>query len=202
MRRLVRWILSQLGMIRRPGVDLFQPIERKLYGYWNGKKTVWQDPLVLYKRIMEIGPDISIDIRVANSSMEGNIKASNSLMKNIRGIFDIETYSIDNPTSSGLTEAELTALLTHFLTYCEDVKKNAPSMPMSQQILVPSVPSSQPVKEPAPVTTSTSDIISTEEEKCIETPTPLPSESESPSDSSNRPLIILGPTQMERETPS
>lgn len=183
-------------------IDLYSPEERLLYGYWNGNRYVFQDPMVLYKRVMEVGPELSIDIQVANSPIKGNIEASKKLMDKIRKIFDIEPYDPAKPNNSGLTEIGLSGLLTHFLTYSDIVKKNVLGSPPPQTISVPTASPAPSAQEESPPTPPTSDTTSTEETPNTDTPTPPPSEQESPSDSLSPPLIILGPTQMERETPS
>lgn len=182
--------------------DLYSPAECLLYGYWNGHKYVFQDPLVLYKRVMEIGPELSINIQVANTPIKGNIEASNSLMAQIRKVFDIEPYDKEKPDASGLTEIGLTNLLGHFLTYCDEIKKNIlpsaipPTISEATASPISSAPEESQATPPSSGTTSIANAPSTE------TPTPPPSASVPPSDSSSPPLIILGPTQMERETPS
>lgn len=202
IRKLFRWLLTFFKILPKPGIDLFRPEERLLYGYWNGSTTIWADPLVLYKKLMEIGPEISINIKVANSPMQGNIEASNSLAKQIRSIFNIAPFDPSNKTSNGLTESELIALLGHFLNYSEDVKKKLAGYVTVPTTSQDSASSSQSAPKQNPPTTTTSDSNSIEKDKSTETPIAPPSESVQPSDSSIPPLIILGPTQMEKVTHS
>lgn len=192
MKRLFLWLLSLLGLIRKQADDLYRPSERALYGYFNGEKTIWQDPLVLYKNLMTEGPELSVNIKVANSSMKGNIEASNEAAKQIRNIFGIKPF-----TEGGLTETELSNLLVHFLNYCEGVKKNSTSIvtfaPVSEN-------TSSSLEENQP-TQNTSPSSSTEDATSTDKPMPSPSESVSPLEPSNPDLIILGPTRMEKEKP-
>lgn len=182
--------------------DLYAEEETLLYCYWNGNRYIFQDPMVLYKRAMEVGPELSVNIQVARTPIKGNIEASNALLAQIRKIFDIPPYDPDKPGESGLTEVALTKLLAHFLTYCDIIKKNIleplTPQPTSEVTALPTTSATAADQ----ITSPTSATISTEESPSSAMPTVPPSVSESPSDSSNPPLIILGPTQMERETPS
>lgn len=199
---MILWLLRKCGILPTPGAGLYRPAERKLYGYWNGHKTIWEDPLVLYKKLMEVGPELSVDIKVANSSMKGNIEASNNMVEKIRTIFDIEPYDKNNPRSSGLTQIQLADLLGHFMSYCEDIKKNSVGSPTSPPTSEPSAPSSIASEEKDQPTKSALDSTSTEKESSTEKPTPSPSASGLPSDLSSQDLIILGPSQTARAKPN
>lgn len=135
--------------------DVFKLSERKIYSYFNGKEMIKADPLALYKKVAEVGPSLSIDIKVAKSPSKDATKAHNSLIQQIREIFDVPSFK-----DGGLTEAELQALLDHFLTYCEGVKKNSKmfttSLPNSEEskttseedrIIPPSLDSGSTAKE-------------------------------------------------------
>ncbi len=198
---MIQWLLRTLGILPTPGKDLYRPSEKKLYGYWDGGKTVWQDPMVLYKKLMEVGPELSIDIKVANSPMKGNIEASNSLVEKIRKIFNLPLYDVNNPRYSGLTETQLTELLGHFLLYCEDVKKNIAISPTSPPTGEASAPPTTSAAMEDPATKSTLASNSTEEKPSTDTPTPSPTALESPSAPSNPDLIILGVSPMEKVKP-
>jgi hypothetical protein len=196
-----QWLLRKVGVLPTPGVDLYRPKERKLYGYWNGYKTIWEDPMVLYKRLIEVGPELSVDIKVANTTMKGNIEASQAVVDKIRVIFDVKPYDKEKPHQSGLTEIQLTDLLGHFMMYCDHVKKNSLGQQTPQETSPPSAPPSTSAATENQDTKPTLDSTSTDEKSSIDKPTPSPSVSESPSDSSNQDLIILGPTQTERAKP-
>jgi hypothetical protein len=205
IRSAVQWLLRKVGVLPSPGIDLYRPKERKLYGYWNGYKTIWEDPMVLWKRFMDVGPELSADIRasnfVLNNNYKASIEASDNIIDKIRSIFDVKPYDKENPCQSGLTEIQLTDLLGHFMMYCDYIKKNGQENP-------PPMPTGEPTPSPSNLPTEGNPAMkldsvstSTEELPSIDKPTLSPSVSESPSDSSNQDLIILGPTQTERAKP-
>ena len=98
--------------------DVYSPKEKLLYKYFNGKKYLSADPIVIYKRIMEVGPSLSVDIKVARSQSKDALTAHNKMIKTIRDIFELDP-------KDGLDEASVCNLLDHFLVYCETVKKNS-----------------------------------------------------------------------------
>ena len=104
---------------RQDRFDLYKPSERMIYQFWNGKQVVLDDPMLLYKRMMDVGPELSINIKVANSPMKGAGEAHSKMLEQIRSIFQVEPLA-----AGGLTEYETVSLLDHFLLYCATVKKN------------------------------------------------------------------------------
>lgn len=155
--------------------DVFNPTERKIYSYFDGEKTVKADPMALYKKIAGIGPELSIDIKVAQSRSKDNVKAHTQAMEKVRGIFNIKPFE-----EGGLTEAELQALLDHFLTYCEGVKKNSKmfttSLPSSEASPTSTEPAVQ-IIQPSSGSGSTANAAFTAEPGKLPTGQPLPSES-------------------------
>lgn len=163
-----KWIQSFVQQ-RRDDFDIYRPKERLIYTYWNGRETVQADPLTLYKKMMQVGPELSIDIKVANSESKDANKAHDGVIRKIRGIFN--TLPME---SGGLSEIETCELLDHFLVFCETVKKNmnpsATSLMGAQEGLKPS---SREENRPTPIT---SDSGSTEKEPSGEKQESLPTE--------------------------
>lgn len=132
---------------RRGGTNAYYPGEMQIYSYFDGKQVVRADPMTLYKRVMEVGPELAIDIKVANSVSRDANKAHEGLLKKIRTIFNVRPLE-----EGGLTEVATANLLDHFLIYTETVKKNS-SLLSTSSILGDSAPS----LANGPVTTNTSE---------------------------------------------
>lgn len=127
-------------------IDVYRPRERLVYSFFTGEKTIKVDPLVYYKKIMEIGPELSIDMKVANSQSKDAKKAHDSYVAKIREVFGIKAFS-----NGGLSDIECAELLDHFLTFCDTLKKNTkpsptPSKPMEDsKSTSPSVPNTESI---------------------------------------------------------
>lgn len=164
MNNILTWLKSWFIEVDR--FDVYKPRERLIYKYWDGKKLVSADPLVLYKRMMERGPELSIDIKVSTSASKDAAKAHESLVKGIREVFQVKTLE-----EGGITDLEAMDVLDHFLIYSEMVKKNSrPSQTLSAK-LEDSV--SPPVDGQA--TSNSSDSGSTENAPSTAALTPSPS---------------------------
>lgn len=131
--RFLAWLASFFRP-RGAGIDYYHPGERKIYSFWDGQKRVSVDPTPLYIKVMENGPEIAADTKVATTPCGGTIAAQKSLVAKIRTIFDVKPLA-----EGGLTDAEVTDLLNHFLIWTERLKKNTP-------------PSSPPASSTVPVT--------------------------------------------------
>ena len=140
----------------RPKYDLFRPQERFIYRYFDGTKTVAVDPLPVYKRIMAVGPELTVDAKVSRSASKEASKAHDGLISKIRVIFDLKPLS-----DGGLTEIEACTLLDHFLSYCDALKKNINPPPTSPPGTLPPTPPS-PVGNPPTLNGSDSGSIAAE----------------------------------------
>lgn len=157
--------------------SVYHPGEQKIYHYWDGQKYVNADPLRLFKRLMDIAPELAVDIQVSTSSLAKDkdaIKASDKVAEKLYKIFDVKRVE-----EGGLTEAKMSELLDHFLLYCEIVKKNSPPLPTMP-------PSGARIftSNGNPPTSNTSDSGSTAKPTSTAKPEPSPSEPASPSVSS------------------
>lgn len=110
--------------------DIYKPRHRLIYSYWDGSRIVHVDPMTLYKKVMAKGPEISIAIKIANSPSKSAPQGHEDVLKNVRDIFEVVPW--DPKKGTGLTESEAFELLDHFLSYCDNVKKNTnPSQTLS-----------------------------------------------------------------------
>lgn len=134
---MFRWFKSWFSRSAMP-YDVYRPKERMIYSFWNGEKIVTADPLVLYKRVMDCGPELAIDMKVSKSASKDATKAHGKAIDKIRNIFKIKEIE-----QGGLTELEGMDLLDHFLTYCDVVKKNSSILPMQSTSTVDSPTTSQ-----------------------------------------------------------
>lgn len=145
-RRLYFWLFKDR-------YDYYHPGERKLYKYFNGKEMVTEDPMVLYKKIMDVGPELDVDWKLAMSISKDARLGHNKLVEKVRKVFAIPPLK-----EGGLTETETVDLLFHFMIYTGMIKKNSQTVATPATAPSPSTESS-PAGESA--TTNTSDSGST-----------------------------------------
>lgn len=103
-------------------LDLYHPKQRRIYGYWNGREVVHIDPMILYKKVMDVGPELDIDIKLARSISKEAGKGYENMLAKFRKIFDVATLA-----EGGLTEEETVELFDHFIAYNENQKKSTNS---------------------------------------------------------------------------
>lgn len=103
------------------GFDFYSPKERKIYRYFDGRETVFGDPMAIYKRLMNHGKELDIDLKVAvNYGGVQSTTAHNKAVERVRDIFALKSLG-----EGGLTESEAMDLLDHFLAYIDSLKKNS-----------------------------------------------------------------------------
>ena len=130
--------------------DVYLPSERLLYRYFTGQEIVPADPMQLWQKLMEVGPELSIDMKVANSALKDAPKAHEAMLKKVRSIFSVKPWE-----EGGLSQLETIELLNHFLSWCHIEKKNTSPLPTSAAATsAPSAPSS--VASPATESSSPS----------------------------------------------
>ena len=171
LQRVIALFRRSKPSVEEERYDVYRPTERMIYTYWDGKDEKKADPLVLYKRLMDVWPSLSIDMKVARSPLRDAPKAHDKAMAQIREVFNTQRME-----EGGLSEIETLRLLDHFLIYCECIKKNSsmsamPSMPLEDFPIT---------SEEGPPTSSSSVSGSTGTGESTEPPKPLPSEPESP----------------------
>lgn len=119
---------------KKESFDIYQPKERLIYSYFNGKVLVKADPIILYKKIMDCGPELHTDLKIANTELpikpKEKIDAHNNAIEKVKIIFNLESLS-----EGGLSQLETIDLLDHFLTYCDQLKKNSNQLSISSNNL-------------------------------------------------------------------
>lgn len=142
--------------------DTFSLRERAIYKYFDGQKTVSADPLVLYQKMMDVGPTLSIDISVSQSPSKDAPAAHKRVVEKVRGIFNISPLD-----KGGLTEIETAELLNHFLGYCGSIGAQKKMIQTSQKGTSPSTESTSGGESP---TQNISDSGSIESDTATESP--------------------------------
>lgn len=143
----------------------FKPKERLIYKYWDGKKDVLADPMVLFRKLLDVLPEMDANRKLASSEHSQSRKGHNEMIRQMRGIFSVQSYE-----EGGLTESETMDLLDHFVDYCNNVKKNSRTSMMSSKTLEDSTNS---LVEESPIASSLGSGL-TEEKASIEDRQPCP----------------------------
>lgn len=162
-----KWLKTFFVSHTADSYDFYHPGQRKIYRYFDGQKEVNVDPLLLYRTMMAVGPELQIDYKVSRSPSKDASKAHEEMLAKLRNIFQVKSLN-----EGGLTESELVDLWDHFLIYTETVKKNSRESVMSSK---PTVVSSDISAKP-PATSSFSDSGLTVKESVSAEPQPLPLE--------------------------
>ncbi len=173
-----KWIKGWFGKrtpLKQDGYayDLYTLEERRIYRYYDGEKLVSADPMALHKRVMDVGPELSVDMKVANSPMKGAKEAHEKMLSKIRVIFSVKRFE-----EGGLTELETIDLLDHFLNY-EDIQKKI-TQPYPTSPTDPSPSSASSSVESPPTASATASGSTKEESSTSESPS-SPTEPVSPS---------------------
>lgn len=137
------WFKKKNKIEKTETFDVYKPNERMIYVYWDGEKEIKSDPLTLYKRVMDSGPEMSVNLKVSSSPSKDASVHHDCLVKKVREIFKLK--SLDD---GGLTEMEAIGLLDHFLSYCAAIKKNSSQSAMLSNPTVDSTnssPENQPI---------------------------------------------------------
>lgn len=177
--RLFSWIKS-LFIHNGDRWDIYLPNERGIYPYFNGERMVNADPIALYKRVMEVWPELSIDATVARSTLladKETIKGHTAMTDKIRGIFQLKPLTNGIECVGTLTDKQATDLLDHLLIYCERLKKNS-SRSATLSTKPADLPPSSEASQATPPLPASGCAAS---EPPIAGPGPSPSEQQSPS---------------------
>jgi hypothetical protein len=162
---------------REDDFGVFAPSARQIYRFWDGRVWRTEDPMELYARMAKVGPELSVEMKVAQSPSKDAAKAHAKMLEEIRGIFGVVPLK-----EGGLTQIETVGLLDHFLIFCEALKKNTPPPPTaSAATSTTSAPPQGTSESAAPATANSSPSGSSESDSSTGTPGPSPSEATSPS---------------------
>ncbi len=155
--------------------DLYHPGERKTFTFWKGEKEKWatEDPMVLYGRLADIGPELDADWKLARSISKNADIGYKSVVASAREIFQVKSLS-----EGGLTELEVFELFGKFVAYFGGVKKNtqATATPTPE-----TSPTTESVSATDPPTKPSSASGSPDNGPSTASPAPSPSVPESPS---------------------
>lgn len=168
----------------------YRPEEMQIYRYWNGTRTVAADPVALYKRVMDVGPELAVDMKVSVSPLKDAGAAYEKMVAKIRGIFNLPPLKDGIEVDGTLSDAAAASLLDDFLGWCEQLKKNLSPTPTSAEATSPSTAST---REDGPPTSNTSASGSTASEPSTAPPSPSPTEPASPSEASTPDSTSTGP---------
>ena len=104
---------------------VFAEDEMLIYQYYDGKKMVRADPMVLWKRASEKLAELQVDIKLAQTEGPAMEKVANEAyykaLEKIRYIFNVAPLDEDG----GLTEGKTFDLFWHFMDFVYEVKKNS-----------------------------------------------------------------------------
>jgi hypothetical protein len=102
--------------------EIYTPEERKIFHYYTGEErgVVKADPMVLYKKLMEVQGDLSAELSIAFSPSKGAAGAHQAVIAKIHSVFSVKPYD-----QGGLLETECLTLLQQFWDYCAESKKNS-----------------------------------------------------------------------------
>lgn len=160
------------------GPNVFRPSERLVYHYFDGKKMVRSDPLVLYRRIMDVKAQLSADISTSEvKESKFAEQAGKNAVTTIRKIFDLPPVD-----QGGLEDVDAWELFDHFFNYVLTLKKSTPTSPTSPEGTSSSTPPTPPLQAAASLTPNSSGFGSTANGSRTGEPIPLPSVSESHSE--------------------
>lgn len=193
--KFFNWLLG------RTETDFYRSRERFIYSFWNGERVVHADPQVLYTRIAEHGPELSIDLKVGRSPMKGAKESHERAIQTIRDAFGFKAPPADNPLECAdtLTQLEVEQELNKFLSWCEELKKK---LPPTLTTAAAASPNGASLPAAAPPTPSGLASGSTVTAANTEPPGPSPTGPELPSEPSTRILTITEPTPTARDKPS
>jgi hypothetical protein len=175
--------LLAVGRKSEEDYSVFRPASRQIFTYFDGTAYRKADPMELYARMAAVGPELTIDMKVAQSPLKEAPKAYQRFLAGVRGIFEVEPLALaGDGRQKGLTQIETAALLDQFLIYCESLKKSSPPTPTAAATTSSPTPAAAgPSAEAAPATASSSPSGSSDGGSSTGTPGPSPSGPTSPS---------------------
>ena len=126
----------------------FTPRDRLIFEYFDGVKTVKADPMLIYRRIVAKGANLTIPLKVAFSASKDAPKAYDEVIQHVREIFSLKAPDgLD--VSDTLAESEVVRLFDRFWSWVDDIKKNTSPIPTS--VGGTSAPSGPTSEGPSPI---------------------------------------------------
>lgn len=103
--------------------------EREIFRYHDGERDRAADPIVVFRKMAE-HPEFKLEQHIAELQIEDpkiQNEASRIAVAATREIFGLNPWTEDNET--GLTEMETLEVLSQFIVYVEQLKKNGVGPP-------------------------------------------------------------------------
>lgn len=183
LKRFWDWIKSLFAA--KDDWETYNPKERLIYRYHNGKELVAADPMVLMKKVSAVSTELSADMKVATGPQpKWAEEAREKMLAKMRTVFDLKPLA-----EGGLGEVETVKLFHHFMTYCNRMEKEiAPFAMLSKPWEV-----CKTTSEENPVTKPSSDSGSIASASSSEEPGSSNSGPESPPEPSSPPSPTISP---------
>lgn len=101
--------------------------QRQLFRYWDGRRFVRADPLVIHQRLSS-HPSYSADLfkKLGTPRESGRIEAITAIAEMASEVFAVPR--LNETGTSGLSIEELAGLLLQFHEYVNSLKKNMPPL--------------------------------------------------------------------------
>lgn len=93
------------------------------YKYSNGWTFVRINPLLVFKKLLEVGDELAVDVKVISSQAKEDWKqkSESNIANQVRIAFSVQPLE-----EGGLTNVECGTLLAHFVEWCGDLMKRYP----------------------------------------------------------------------------
>src|SRR5574337_1303440 len=118
-KRLWMWLKGWFT----PGTryDVYQVQRRFVYTYFDGKGMMQVDPMRLYRRLIEVGPELVQSIIKFQTTQDQQevLTAHETLATKVRDIFQLTSYE-----AGGLTHLETLNLFNHFLGFINQIEQD------------------------------------------------------------------------------
>lgn len=170
MLAIIRKWLKKLTKENPQPQGAYSKREQLTYQYYDGVRDVVMDPMILWRALSEVWPDLITDMKLANSQHSKAQMGWDAQVTKVRKVFSLKPFA-----EGGLTETGSMSVLYDFWYWCEELKKNYPPTPTSAAATSPTSASTSAENPP---TKSGSDSFSSE--KGSSTAGPVPSSSAAP----------------------
>lgn len=110
--------------------EIYKPKDRLIFKYFDGEKIVSADPMVVYRRMIDVSIDLNADITIATSPSKAAPEAYQKMVEKLRKIFQVKPLEL-----GGLTENETFLVYINFSNFCDFVKKNSKNVQILQEVI-------------------------------------------------------------------
>ena len=140
--------------------EIYKPKDRLIFKYFDGEKIVSADPMVVYRRMLDVSVDLNVDMTVATSASKDAPSSYQKMIEKLRKIFQVKPLEL-----GGLTENETFLVYINFSNFCDFVKKNSKNVQTLQEVISENT---QKAEEKSQVMKPILDSTSTEKDNKIE----------------------------------